>query len=204
MTCSENTIEVDLAASGWFTFSCTVTTAMSSAFAANLEWTATSSIVGESSEHFLTFTSASGNSQIASLSGYAQELGNHELLLTVSEPGATNPMDTVTVVIKAIDSNAPVEIEDEAEGSVVDVLVESTMLQAALAGLMLFVLMGTLMIRGQSRSIRDQERRMKRVAEIRQNRGLTDLPSRELIQQQHLGNRRERTSSMFNEFRRSR
>ncbi len=204
MTCSENTIEVDLAASGWFTFSCTVTTAMSSAFAANLEWTATSSIVGESSEHFLTFTSASGNSQIASLSGYAQELGNHQLLLTVSEPGATNPMDTVTVVIKAIDSNAPVEIEDQAEGSLVDALVESTMLQAALAGLVLFVLMGTLMIRGQSRSIRDQERRMERVAEIRQNRGLTDLPSRELIQQQHLGNRRERTSSMFNEFRRSR
>ena len=113
-------------------------------------------------------------------------------------------MDTVTVVIKAIDSNAPVEIEDEAEGSLVDALVESTMLQAALAGLVLFVLMGTLMIRGQSRSIRDQERRMERVAEIRQNRGLTDVPSRELIQQQHVEPRRERSSSMFDDFRRSR
>lgn len=204
MTCSENTIEVDLAASGWFTFSCTVTTSMSSAFAANLEWTATSSIVGESSEHFLTFTSASGNSQIASLSGYAQDVGNHQLLLTTSEPGAANPMDTVTVVIKAIDSNAPVEIEDEAEGSVLEVLVDSTILQAALAGLVLFVLMGTLMIRGQSRSARDQERRMERAIEIRQNRGLTDVPSRELIQQQHIERRRERTSSMFDDFRRSR
>ena len=74
--------------------------------------------MGESSEHFLTFTSASGNSQIASLSGYAQDVGNHQLLLTASEPGAANPMDMVTVVIQAIDSNAPVEIEDEAEGSV--------------------------------------------------------------------------------------
>ena len=204
MTCSENTIEVDLAASGWFTFSCTVTTSMSSAFAANLQWTATSSIVGESSEHFLTFTSASGNSQLASLSGYAQDVGNHQLLLTASEPGAANPMDTVTVVIQAIDSNAPVEIEEEAKSSMMDVLTESTMLQAALAGLVLFVLMGALMIRGQSRSIRDQERRLERAAEIRQNRGLVDMPSRDLVQQQHLGSRRERTNSMFDDFRRSR
>ena len=113
-------------------------------------------------------------------------------------------MDTVTVVIQAIDSNAPVEIEDEAEGSVVDALADSTVLQAALAGLVLFVLMGTLMIRGQSRSIRDQERRMERAIEIRQTRGFTDVPSRELIQQQHTERRRERSSSMFDDFKRSR
>jgi hypothetical protein len=160
--------------------------------------------VGESSEHFLTFTSASGNSQLASLSGYAKDVGNHQLLLTASEPGAANPMDTVTVVIQAIDSNAPVEIEEEAKSSMMDVLTESTMLQAALAGLVLFVLMGALMIRGQSRSIRDQERRLERAAEIRQNRGLVDMPSRDLVQQQHLGSRRERTNSMFDDFRRSR
>jgi len=131
-------------------------------------------------------------------------VGNHQLLLTTSEPGAANPMDTVTVVIQAIDSNAPVEIEDEAEGSMVDALADSTILQAALAGLVLFVLMGTLMIRGQSRSIRDQERRMERAIEIRQNRGFTDVPSRELIQQQPVERRRERSSSMFDDFRRSR
>ena len=113
-------------------------------------------------------------------------------------------MDTVTVVIQATDSNAPVQIEDETEGSVMDALAENTMFQAAFAALVLFVLMGTLMIRGQSRSIRDQERRMERAAEIRQNRGLTDLPSRELIQQQHLERRRERNGSLFDEFRRSR
>ena len=113
-------------------------------------------------------------------------------------------MDTVTVVIQAIDSNAPVEIEEEAKSSMMDVLTESTMLQAALAGLVLFVLMGALMIRGQSRSIRDQERRLERAAEIRQNRGLVDMPSRDLVQQQHLGSRRERTNSMFDDFRRSR
>ena len=177
---------------------------MNSAFAANLKWTATTSIVGASSEHLLEFTSASGNSQLSWLSGRAQDVGNHQLLLTVSEPGASYPMDTVTVVIQAIDSNAPVQVEDEAEGSMMDALTESTMLQAALAGLVLFVLMGTLMIRGQSRSLRDQERRMERAVEIRQSRGLTDLPSRELIQQPHLPRPRERSSSMFDDFKRSR
>ena len=113
-------------------------------------------------------------------------------------------MDTVTVVIKATDSNAPVEIEDETEGSAMDVLAESTVLQAALAGLVLFVLMGTLMIRGQSRNLRNQERRMERAAEIRLNRGFTELPSRELVQQQPRESPRERTSSMFDEFKRSR
>ena len=59
-------------------------------------------------------------------------------------------MDTVTVVIQATDSNAPVQIEDETEGSVMDALAENTMFQAAFAALVLFVLMGTLMIRDKA------------------------------------------------------
>ena len=60
-------------------------------------------------------------------------------------------MDTVVVVVVATDSNAPIEVADETEGSVLETITESTVLQATLAGLVLFVLMGTLMIRGQSR-----------------------------------------------------
>ena len=112
-------------------------------------------------------------------------------------------MDTVTVVIDASDSNAPVEISDEAEGSLLEIVKDNTLLQAALAGLVLFALMGTLMIRGQSRRHRDQERRMMRAAELRQTRGLGELPRRDLVAQQP-ASRRERANSMFDEFRRSR
>ena len=203
MTCTPLSIEVDLAASGWFSFTCTVSTAMSSAFAANVAWQATSTIVGESSEHFLTFTTASGNSQTVTFSGTATDVGRHQLLLSAAEPGAAYPMDTVTVVIDASDSNAPVEISDEAEGSLLEIVKDNTLLQAALAGLVLFALMGTLMIRGQSRRHRDQERRMMRAAELRQTRGLGELPRRDLVAQQP-ASRRERANSMFDEFRRSR
>ncbi|MEC9162309.1 MAG: hypothetical protein VX919_05915, partial [Candidatus Thermoplasmatota archaeon] len=88
MTCTPVSIEVDLAASGWFTFTCSVSTSMSSAFAATVSWQATSSIVGESSEHFLTFTAASGNTQAVTFSGTAETVGQHQLLLSAAEPGA--------------------------------------------------------------------------------------------------------------------
>ena len=201
MTCTPVSIEVDLAASGWFTFTCSVSTSMSSAFAATVSWQATSSIVGESSEHFLTFTAASGNTQAVTFSGTAETVGQHQLLLSAAEPGAENPMDTVVVVVVATDSNAPIEVADETEGSVLETITESTVLQAALAGLVLFVLMGTLMIRGQSRRARDQERRMMRAAELRQTRGLADLPNREMTQPRP-AERQVRGGSMFDDFRR--
>ena len=201
MTCTPVSIEVDLAASGWFTFTCSVSTSMSSAFAATVSWQATSSIVGESSGHFLTFTAASGNTQAVTFSGTAETVGQHQLLLSAAEPGAENPMDTVVVVVVATDSNAPIEVADETEGSVLETITESTVLQAALAGLVLFVLMGTLMIRGQSRRARDQERRMMRAAELRQTRGLADLPNREMTQPRP-AERQVRGGSMFDDFRR--
>ena len=175
MTCTPTTIEVDLAASGWFTFTCSISTTMSSAFAANVDWQTTTSIAGETSGHLLTFTSATGNSQTVTFSGNAKDVGNHQLLLSAAEPGAEYPMDTVTVVIKASDSNAPVVETDEAEGTLMAVVVDNTMVQAALAGLVLFFLMGTLMIRGQSRKARDAERRMMRAAELRQSLSLIHI-----------------------------
>ncbi|MED5566582.1 MAG: hypothetical protein VX382_01875, partial [Candidatus Thermoplasmatota archaeon] len=126
MTCTPVSIEVDLAASGWFTFTCSVSTSMSSAFAATVSWQATSSIVGESSGHFLTFTAASGNTQAVTFSGTAETVGQHQLLLSAAEPGAENPMDTVVVVVVATDSNAPIEVADETEGSVLETITEST------------------------------------------------------------------------------
>ena len=202
MNCAPSSIEVDLAASGWFTFTCTITTPMSSAFAASVEWQTTTSIAGETSGHLLTFTSATGNSQTVTFSGNAKVVGDHQLLMSVTEPGADYPMDTVTVVIEASDSNAPVAVSGDGDNALLTTLSENTMVQAALAGLVLFVLMGTLMIRGQSRKAREDERRMMRAAELRQSRGLGELPSRQLVQQQHQPRApRERTESLFSDFR---
>ena len=203
MTCSPVSITVDLATSGWFSFTCTVTTQMNSAFAANVNWQATTSIVGETSNHFLTFTSTTGNTQTVTLSGTARDMGTHQLLLSAREPGANHPMDTVTVIVTAKDSNAPVVIQDDAEGSIVEVLADNTMVQAALAGLVLFALMGALMIRGQTKTAKENERRMRRVNEMRESRGIVDLPQRRMVQSQERvrAPKQRQQPSIFDEFR---
>ena len=131
------------------------------------------------------------------------EAGTYDLVISAHEPGADAPMDLAVVVIKAVDSNAPVSTQDETSGSLMDTLVDNTMLQAALAGLVLFVLMGTLMIRGQSKRIRADERRMMRATEIRQNRGIVERP-RTKPDEPKPAIRRSRSGSMFDEFRRNR
>jgi len=203
LTCTPVSITVDLATSGWFSFTCTVTTQMDSAFAANINWQATTSIVGETSNHFLTFTSITGNTQTVTLSGTARDVGTHQLLLSAREPGANYPMDTVTVIVKAEDSNAPVLIQDDAEGSIVEVLADNTMIQAALAGLVLFALMGALMIRGQAKTAKENERRMRRVNEMRESRGIVDLPQRRMVQTQERvrAPKQRQQPSIFDDFR---
>ena len=203
MTCSYTYKEVDVAGSGYFEFTCGIASSMTSQFAAEVSWQATSSITGVETDHFVTF-SQSNDVQIVTFSGRAENVGSHQLLISAREPGAEHPMDTVTVVIKAVDSNAPVSNSDEASGSVMSALQESTLLQAALAGLVLFVLMGTLVLRGQSRRQRETERRMHRAAELRQHQGLIDLPERAMVQQRSAPNRERRSSSLFDDFKRNR
>jgi len=200
MTCSPLNIEVDLAASGWFSFTCTLSTNMASAFAANVDWEATNAISGETSNHFITFTSQTGNSQTVTFSGIAKTTGMHQLLLSAREPGAAYPMDTVTVVIDATDSNAPVSIAEETDASLMAVMTENTMLQAAMAVLVLFVLMGTLMLRGRAKSVKESERLARRAAEFRDTRGMVDLPQRTMVQQRAPPTR-TREGSVFDEFR---
>jgi hypothetical protein len=179
---------------------------MSSAFAANIDWLATSSVSGESSSHFLTFTSATGNSQTVTFSGNARDTGNHQILLTAYEPGAEIPMDTVTVVLRTEDSNAPVTVYDSEESSAFTELAENPMVQAALGALVLFVLMGALMIRGHSRNVRSDAMRVARAEELRQSRGISNRsPSRSMIGQQNAPptvRKRSVNSSLFDDLRR--
>ena len=201
MTCSPTKITVDLAASGWFSFTCTISTQMSTAFAANVDWEATTSIVGETSNHFLTFTSNTGTTQTVTFSGTAKVMGTHNLLLSAREPGANYPMDTVTVTIEAEDSNAPVAVLDETEGSLLSVVTDNVMLQAGLAGLVLFVLMGALMMRGRAKNSKETLRRERRLSELREHHGITELPQRGMVQRPQTKPRAP-SNSMFDEFRR--
>jgi len=174
---------------------------MASAFAANVNWEVTNNIMGENSNHFITFTSESGTSQTVTFSGTAKVTGTHQLQLSAREPGAEYPMDTVTVVIRATDSNAPVIIADEAEGSVLTAIIENPLVQASMAVLILFVLMGALMLRGRVKSAKENERRARRMADYRDTRGMVDLPQRTIVQQRAPPASRPRESSIFDEFR---
>ncbi len=204
MTCSYTYREVDLAESGYFEFTCGIASSMSSQFAAVVSLEATSSITSQSTEQLVTFAQSS-EIQVLTFSGRAEKVGPHQLHISAREPGAETPMDTVTVLIEAVDSNAPVSTAaDETGGSVMSALQDSTLLQAALAGLVLFVLMGTLMLRGQNRRQREAERRLDRAAELRQRRGLAERPQHGTSQQIIRSASERNSSSMFNEFRRNR
>ena len=86
-----------------------------------------------------------------------------------------------------------------------DVLAQNSVAQAATGGLVLFLLMGLLMIRGRSKNARENERRMVRANELRQQRGITEMPRRNLVQQAPTASRnRDRSSTMFSEFKRQR
>ncbi len=204
MTCSPTTLRVDLAASGWFSFTCSVSSQMTSAFAANVDWQTTTSILGESSSHLLTFTSNSGNSQTVTFSGEAKTTGNHQLLMTVREPGADHPMDTVTVLVIASDSNAPVEVTED-NTDALSTLYEHPAAQAAFGVLVLIVLMGALVMRGKKKQARNDALRQVRADEFRAQRGITTTPTSPMVQRaERLPSERVRTSSMFDEFKRRR
>ena len=209
MTCDPTSIRVDVAASGDFTFVCTVSTTMGSAFAANVAWESTQAVTGITTSHLLTFTSSTGNTQTVSFSGTARTAGTHQLLLSVREPGADHPMDTVTVTVRASDSSQPSVSTDTGETSAMSEWTDNTTVQAAGAVLLLLSLMGLLVMRGQRKNRKAERDRMVRAEELRARRGITDDGYQPRPQ---LGERNRATSapkranmnSTFDEFKRRR
>lgn len=165
MTCTPLIHRIDIAAGGYFTFACVVTTSMDASFAAHIEMQSTNALVGDSTSQFLTFTPTSGNTQTVTFSGEGKTVGEHQLQLMAREPGADNPMATVTVTIIVSDSNAPLVLVNDGTSSLMD-YTENPLFQALLGGLVLFVLMGALVIRGQSKSKQHEQKRRARVEEI--------------------------------------
>ena len=122
------------------------------------------------------------------------------------EPGAENPMDTVTVTLKTMDSNVP-EVSTEDETSSISQLMEQPVAQAAAGILVLFILMGALILRGQGKNARADLRRREAAEEMMQSRGIDSLPTSRLTPERQVRTpkppvRKDRGDSMFEDYRR--
>ena len=179
---------------------------MTTSFAARVEWQGTNNVIGDSTTQYLTFTPTSGNSQTVMFSGDVQTTGTHQILLMVREPGAENPMDTVTVTLTTIDSNAP-EVLTVDETSSLSQLMEQPVVQAAAGILALFILMGALILRGQGKNARADLRRREAAEEMMLARGIDSLPTSRVTSERQVRTpkptvRRDRGGSMFEDYRR--
>ena len=158
LTCSESTIELDLAGGDWFSFTCTVNTEMTNA-GVRLEWQAMNGIAADTTVQLLIFSPDTGGTQTIVFSGEVLEAGLYQLVLVAKEPGSEFAMDSITIALDAQDSRLKTNIIDD-QTDTINKLLKQPVIQAALAGLVLFALMGTLYLRGKSNSIRrNKERR---------------------------------------------
>ena len=159
MSCSKpQPQEIDLASSGQFSFTCTVSTEMSNA-GVKIEWQSMSSISADSNLQVLTFNADTGSMQTVSFAGDANKLGNYDLIITAKEPGSDIAMDTVSISLSVKDSRiVDTTVDDQTD--LINKVLREPIAQAALGIIMLFGLMGVLIIRGKANSIRrDIERR---------------------------------------------
>ena len=159
MSCSKpQPQEIDLASSGQFSFTCTVSTEMSNA-GVKIEWQSMSSISADSNLQVLTFNADTGSMQTVSFAGDANKLGNYDLIITAKEPGSDIAMDTVSISLTVKDSRiVDATVDDQTD--LINKVLREPIAQAALGIIMLFGLMGVLIIRGKANSIRrDIERR---------------------------------------------
>ena len=167
MTCSSPP-EIDLASSGQFTFTCTITTQMSSA-GVRVEWQSMSSVSADSNIQVLTFNSETGSMQTVSFAGNANSLGDYNLIITAKEPGSDVAMDTVSLSLIVEDSRIVDEIVDD-QTDLINKALREPFVQAALGGLVLFVLMGALIIRGKSNTIKRNIERREHAQVVLKNR----------------------------------
>ena len=166
LTCSPNSIELDLVGGDYFTFSCTVTTDMVGDFTVRIEWQAMTAINAASRVQVVSFSATSGQTQTIVFTGEANYYGLHTLVLTATEPGSEVALDTVTISLDAMDSSIDVKPTKSSDNSDLQVLMENPLLQAAIGGLLLFFLIGLLIIRGKSNRVKDAANRQRRAEEL--------------------------------------
>ena len=103
------------------------------------------------------------------LINYAKSLGNYDLIITAKEPGSDIAMDTVSITLNVKDSRIVDEKVDD-QTDLINKVLREPVAQAALGGLMLFVLMGALIIRGKANTIRRNTERREHAQVVLKNR----------------------------------
>ena len=128
-----------------------------------------SSVSADSNIQLLTFDSETGNTQTISFAGSANSLGNYDLIITAKEPGSDIAMDTVSIPLVVKDSRiVDPNVDDQTD--LINKVLREPIAQAALGGLMLFVLMGALIIRGKANTIRRNTERREHAQVVLKNR----------------------------------
>ena len=163
ITCNKASVELDLAGGQWLSFTCTTSTTMDNA-GILVVWQSISAIVADTNSQIQYFTPGQDTQTIV-FSGQVNQPGNFQLVITASEIGADFPLDTYTISLEATDSRLETETVDDQTDALNKLLKQQTV-QAALAGLILFVLMGTLMMRGKSNSKRRNKERKKHAENV--------------------------------------
>ena len=163
LDCSQSSIEVDLAGGDFFSFTCTVSTEMNN-LGVILEWQAMNGIAADTTIELMIFTPQTGGTQTVVFSGEVLVDGEYQLVLVAKEPGSEFAMDSITINLNAEDSRLTPNIVDD-QTDAINKLLKQPMVQAALAGLVLFTLMGVLFLRGKA----DNKRRNKERREHAEN-----------------------------------
>ncbi|MDE0857749.1 MAG: hypothetical protein OSA38_04190, partial [Candidatus Poseidoniaceae archaeon] len=156
---------IDIVGGGWFNFQCTVTTELDQV-TVRVEWQAISAISASSEIQILTFTPTSGGTQTLTFDGEVRYAGTHQLTLVAKEPGSEVGMDSVSITLEAWDSRIIIEDDTSGDTGLFSAMLENPIVQAALGGLVLFILMGALIIRGSAGKEKEAEERLERARDL--------------------------------------
>ena len=158
LSCSSETIEIDLAAGNWFSFTCSISIEMQNA-GISLEWQPLAGVVAETNVQYVLFDANQADSQVVIFSGEVSKLGDYQIVLTATETGADFALDSTTVTLSAQDSRLKSSIVDDQTDAINRLLKQQTV-QAGLGALVLLLLVGTLYVRGKANAVRrNSERR---------------------------------------------
>tara|TARA_A100001234_G_C12388322_1_gene285230 strand:- start:56 stop:568 length:513 start_codon:yes stop_codon:yes gene_type:complete len=127
------------------------------------------SIIIDSNIQVLTFDSQTGDTQVVYFSGKAESLGEFNLIVTAKEPGSNVAMDTESVSL-VVDDSRIVDPQVDDQTDLINRALREPLFQAALGGLMLFVLMGALIVRGKANTIRRNTERREHAQVVIKNR----------------------------------
>ena len=180
LTCLPSKLSTDTVTGGSIQFSCSVSTEMGDGFTVRVDWQSSTNIQVETGSYTMIFSSASGNTQSKIFTGTATSVGNFNLVVTVTEPGAEIPMDTYTIRLNVYNSSKSTVNDDTFEWENV---FEMPLFQAGAAGILLTFLFGMLIIRGKSRRIKDNDERKAQAAQVLYNRMMSD---RDVVQRRRV------------------